>query len=346
MIQPVFGSMADKHSRPWMMCLGIFMSGCGISMLGFLNSYWAMFVAVAFTGIGSALFHPDGGRMANYVAGERKGRGISNFSVGGNLGGAVGPMLAVFGISHFGLKGTAILAVPAFLMAAFLLTQTKTLAGFANEGARATKAAMAAGQKDDWKGFGKLTACHLPAFHFVHRHDHLHPPVLDERASPVRCPLRHHHHHHRFCRRSVHSHRRPSGRPAGLQPGHPLRSGNVHPLPAGDHLLPVGGSLHHHAHSSGDVLESGVQPLCGSGTELLPNHVGLASGITMGLASSFGGVVSPILGKVGDAQGLPTVLWILAGVAVVACVGSFFVPDAPETVKVPTSSQAASQKTN
>ena len=157
-IQPVFGSMADKHSRPWMMCLGIFMSGCGISMLGFLDSYWAMFVAVAFTGIGSALFHPDGGRMANYVAGERKGRGISNFSVGGNLGGAVGPMLAVFGISRFGLKGTAILAVPAFLMAAFLLSQTKTLAGFANEGAQATKAAMAAGQKDDWKGFGKLTA--------------------------------------------------------------------------------------------------------------------------------------------------------------------------------------------
>ena len=45
-IQPVFGNMADKHSRPWMMCLGIFMSGCGVSMLGFLNNYWAMFVAV------------------------------------------------------------------------------------------------------------------------------------------------------------------------------------------------------------------------------------------------------------------------------------------------------------
>ena len=35
-IQPVFGSMADKTSRPWLMALGIFMSGCGISMLGFI----------------------------------------------------------------------------------------------------------------------------------------------------------------------------------------------------------------------------------------------------------------------------------------------------------------------
>ncbi|MFT8029343.1 MFS transporter, partial [Salmonella enterica subsp. enterica serovar Enteritidis] len=42
-IQPLFGSMADKHSRPWMMSVGILMAGCGVSMLGFLNSYWAMF---------------------------------------------------------------------------------------------------------------------------------------------------------------------------------------------------------------------------------------------------------------------------------------------------------------
>ena len=94
-IQPIFGSMADKTSRPWLMSLGIFMAGCGISSLGFLDSYWAMFVAVAFTGIGAALFHPDGGRMANYVSGEKKGKGISLFAVGGNMGGACGPMLAV-----------------------------------------------------------------------------------------------------------------------------------------------------------------------------------------------------------------------------------------------------------
>ena len=37
-IQPVFGSMADKTSRPWLMSLGIFMAGCGISSLGFLDN--------------------------------------------------------------------------------------------------------------------------------------------------------------------------------------------------------------------------------------------------------------------------------------------------------------------
>ena len=106
LIQPLFGSMVDKTSRPWLMSLGILLSGCGVSMLGFFDNYWAMFAAVALTGVGSALFHPDAGRMANYVAGEAKGRGISNFSVGGNMGGALGPMLAVFGITLFGMKGT------------------------------------------------------------------------------------------------------------------------------------------------------------------------------------------------------------------------------------------------
>ena len=48
-IQPLFGNMADKHARPWLMTLGILMAGCGISMLGFVDSYWIMFALVLFT---------------------------------------------------------------------------------------------------------------------------------------------------------------------------------------------------------------------------------------------------------------------------------------------------------
>jgi hypothetical protein len=54
----------------------------------------------------------------------------------------------------------------------------------------------------------------------------------------------------------------------------------------------------------------------------------------MGLANSFGGVVSPMLGKVADTAGLPVVMWILVGLTALACVASFFVPDAPEAVRV------------
>ena len=51
------------------------------------------------------------------------------------------------------------------------------------------------------------------------------------------------------------------------------------------------------------------------------------------LASSFGGMVSPMLGRVADITGVSTVLYIIIGLAVLACVASYFVPDAPEAVK-------------
>ena len=346
-IQPVFGSMADKHSRPWMMCLGIFMSGCGISMLGFLDSYWAMFAAVAFTGIGSALFHPDGGRMANYVAGERKGRGISNFSVGGNLGGAIGPMLVVFGITTFGLRGTAILAVPSVLMGGFLLMQSRELAAFAQEGSNATKVAMQAGQKDDWRSFFKLTGVvflrstistgmttFIPLFW-------LNVLMQSESVSSTTTTII-----------SI------AGSVSTLIGGRladrygfnrVIRTGLVCVIPcmivvilsrsvilSTIMLVPMAMTLY-----------LAFSPSVALGQKLVPNHIGLASGITMGLASSFGGVVSPVLGRIGDSTGLPVVLWILVGTAVLACVGSFFVPDAPPAVQaVPqeekTNSQAAS----
>ncbi len=332
-IQPVFGSMADKHSRPWMMSIGILMAGCGVSVLGFLDSYWAMFAAVALTGIGSALFHPDGGRMANYVAGEKKGRGISNFSVGGNLGGAVGPMLVVFGITTFGMHGTAILAIPSFLMGGLLLLQSRELAAFAQEGSRATAAAMAAGQKDDWRSFFKLTGVvflrstlsmgittFIPLFW-------LNILMQSESLSGTTTTII-----------AV------AGALSTLIGGRladrfgfnrVIRTGLVFVIPCMA-IVTLSRSV---ALSTfmlvplAMMLNLAFSPSVALGQKLVPNHIGLASGITMGLASSFGGVVSPLLGKVGDSRGLPVVLWILVGTAVLACAGSFFVPDAPAAVQ-------------
>lgn len=344
LIQPIFGNMADKHSRPWMMSTGIILAGCGVSMLGFLNTYWSMFIAVALTGIGGALFHPDGGRMANYVAGERKGRGLSNFSVGGNLGGAVGPMLVVFGITTFGMRGTAILAIPSFLMGGFLLLQSRDLAAFAQEGSNATKVAMKAGQKDDWRSFFKLTGVvflrstlsmgmttFIPLFW-------LNILMQTESVSSTTTTII-----------SV------AGSVATLIGGRladrlgfnrVIRTGLLCTIPcllvvilsrsvilSTIMLVPTAMSLY-----------MAFSPSVALGQKLVPNHIGLASGITMGLASSFGGVVSPVLGVVGDNAGLSTVLWILMGVAVAACIGSFFVPDAPPAVQaVPQKEEAHSQ---
>ena len=334
-IQPIFGSMADKTSRPWLMSLGIFMAGCGISSLGFLDSYWAMFVAVAFTGIGAALFHPDGGRMANYVSGEKKGKGISLFSVGGNMGGAAGPMLAVFGITMCGgdLRGAAILAVPVFAMAAFMVTQHGNLAEFAAEGSKKTKAAIAAGQKDNWNAFGKLTfvvflrstlSMGMSTFIPLYWMNVL---MQSEEVSG-----------------SVTTILSLSGAAATLIGGNladkygfnkTIRLGLVLVIPS---LIAVTLSRNVLLCTAlliptSMFLNFAFSPSVALGQKFIPNHLGLASGITMGLASSFGGVISPMLGKVADNMGIPVVMWILVAVAVAACIYSFFVPDAPENVE-------------
>ena len=50
--------------------------------------------------------------------------------------------------------------------------------------------------------------------------------------------------------------------------------------------------------------------------DYLPNRVGTASGVTLGLAVSIGGVAAPGLGALADATSLPTALAVLIPVAV------------------------------
>ena len=68
------------------------------------------------------------------------------------------------------------------------------------------------------------------------------------------------------------------------------------------------------------------------GQKLIPNHMGLASGITMGLAQSFGGIVSPLLGKVGDVHGVGLVMWILVAICVLAALSSIILPNDPDQI--------------
>lgn len=138
------------------MGLGVLMSGWGIALLGFFESYTAMLFCIAVSSIGLALYHPDGGRMANFVSGKAKGKGVSNFSFGGNLSGFVGPVLTVFAVSHFGMHGTIIIAIPATLMALWLFSLNSRFLKFAEEGQKEMATAMKAGQKDDWHGFMRL----------------------------------------------------------------------------------------------------------------------------------------------------------------------------------------------
>jgi len=72
LIQPLLGMIADRKQMPWLMGVGILITGLGIASVGFLESYWSIFAVIMFAGFGSALFHPEGGQMANIVSGEKR----------------------------------------------------------------------------------------------------------------------------------------------------------------------------------------------------------------------------------------------------------------------------------
>jgi FSR family fosmidomycin resistance protein-like MFS transporter len=132
-IQPLFGHIGDRISCPWLMSLGIILAGGGLAIIGFLDTYPMIFAASLISGIGIAIFHPEGGRIANLVAGENKGSGMSIFAVGGNIGFAAGPIIASTALMAIGMKGTGILLIPAIIAAGIIFSQNGKLKSFVSK---------------------------------------------------------------------------------------------------------------------------------------------------------------------------------------------------------------------
>jgi len=120
LIQPLFGYLADKTARRWLLPISVLLSAVGLGFLGLAPSYGAVLALVVITGFGVAAYHPEGYRTATAVAGDRKATGVSIFSTGGNIGIALGPPLLTVLLTTYGLPGSLGMLVPGLLVAALL----------------------------------------------------------------------------------------------------------------------------------------------------------------------------------------------------------------------------------
>lgn len=116
-IQPAFGYLTDRKSLRWFLPMGCFCAALGIALLGWAKSYGEILLLVILSGVGVAIYHPEGWRLANFYAGEKKATGMSIFGVGGNLGFAFGPLLAVYLVKSWGLPGSFYFIIPGVSMA-------------------------------------------------------------------------------------------------------------------------------------------------------------------------------------------------------------------------------------
>jgi len=94
LLQPLIGLYTDRRPQPYSLPLGMGFTLVGLLALSQAGSFAAVLVAAMLIGMGSSVFHPESSRVARMAAGSQPGLAQSLFQIGGNLGTAIGPLLA------------------------------------------------------------------------------------------------------------------------------------------------------------------------------------------------------------------------------------------------------------
>ncbi|MCD8165915.1 MAG: MFS transporter [Bacteroides sp.] len=113
--QPVVGLYLDKRPNPWFLPIGMCFTFSGLVLLAFATHLFMVFPAVCMVGIGSSILHPEASRLTSMASGGKRGLAQSIFQVGGNFGGALGPLLAALVIAPYGQRNIALVALIAVI---------------------------------------------------------------------------------------------------------------------------------------------------------------------------------------------------------------------------------------
>jgi len=304
-IQPVFGYLSDRRPIGWFLPLAPFIACLGFSITGFISNYSFLLLCVILTGIGIASFHPEGFKTAYFFTGDKKATGMSIFSVGGNLGISVGPILALTLVTSFGIKGTLGMILPGILIAIVLLLNlpmlTTPVASAHKEAKKEVKTPLSKDQKisfsllvivatlRSWTQLGLLT--YIPFYYINYlRGNPLYAGKLVSTflfagtfGTLIGAPLADRWGHKKYLLTT-------------LILSFPLlllfyRSSGIMAFI----LLGIAGM----------VLISSFALTTVMGQTLLPQHLGMASGIMVGVTISAGGIGVTLLGAIADHWGVP-----------------------------------------
>lgn len=120
-LQPIVGLYTDRRPQPFSLPIGMAFTFSGLIVMSGASSYALLLGGVALVGTGSAIFHPEASRVARMASGGRHGFAQSLFQVGGNVGSAIGPLLAAVLIVPYGQGAVAFVGILA-IVAIFFMT--------------------------------------------------------------------------------------------------------------------------------------------------------------------------------------------------------------------------------
>src|SRR5215216_4647643 len=129
-IQPLFGLWSDRKGAMWLLPAGVALAGIGIALAADAPSYWLVAALIAVSGLGVAAYHPEGSKFASFVSGNRRASGMSLFSIGGNVGVALGALSTAPLLLVLGREGGLLLAVPSLIVGVLLVGSLRYLSGF------------------------------------------------------------------------------------------------------------------------------------------------------------------------------------------------------------------------
>jgi FSR family fosmidomycin resistance protein-like MFS transporter len=323
-VQPLFGLLSDRIARPWLLPAGLALAGAGIALAGPAPSYGLTALAVAVSGLGVAMFHPEGAKFAGLASRELKGRGMSFFSVGGNAGFALGPLLTTPLVLLFGLEGTLALVLFPAAAAVLIARELGRLRGLE----QSQPPVPAGAGEDDWGAFARLGGqislrsgvyfglqAFIPAYFVAELGS-------SEAAGNAALTIM-----------------LAAGAVGTLVGGVLVDRWGARAVLVGTQLLllpllvvlPLTGAAAATVllGAIGFVTIASFAVTIILGQAYLPSRVGLASGVTLGLAIGLGGVAATALGVVADAAGLPAVLWTIAALPVPAAALALSLPTVP-----------------
>lgn len=327
-LQPLVGLYTDRHPLPYSLPFGMGLTLVGLILLSQAATFGMVLLAVAFVGMGSAVFHPESSRIARLAAGARRGFSQSFFQVGGNAGSSLGPLLAAFIVVPFGQVSVSWFAIVALTGMAVLWGVGRW---YAVEGAMRLRAARgriiagAVGPRGVVLALAILVALSFSKFVYMAAFGTYYTFYLIE-TFDVSVPIAQ---VYLFVFLAAVALGTMIGGPIGDRIG---RKQVIWVSILG--MAPVSLLIPHVGLEatvvlsalSGLILASAFPAIIVYAQDLMPSRVGMVAGLFFGLAFGMGGLGAAAMGQVADASGIAHVFW-LASLLPLIGVLAFFLPD-------------------
>ena len=335
-VQPLFGLASDRLPARWLLPASLAVAFGGLAVVALAWGYAAVVFGVVLMGLGIAAYHPEGSKVAHFVAGEQKGSALAIFALGGNIGLALGPLVMAAGLAVAGVKGALIFALPTLAAIALLQAALPAL-NRVGEGAarppRAGRGAAAAPAPLPPPGRGRAVAillgaitlrscAHTALLTFIPLYYGEHLALGAAYSSLLLTTF--------LVAGAVGT---LAGGPASDRWG--ARRVIVFSFLAAAPLLVAlpfftgGIAPFVIAALGGFTLVSSFAVTTVLGQELMPDQVGLASGLTLGFSVGTGGLGVTLLGYVADVLGLGAAMLVLPLLAALGFALSLLLPQAP-----------------